>query len=75
MTDFWEAKYHALAAAAREIGQQNKRIEKVRAKDLQRIKQLVFDGLKTDGGHHKQWFLEQIGEMIGMKINKTGIVP
>ena len=22
--------------------------------------QLAFDGLMTDGGHHKQWYLEQI---------------
>ena len=24
------------------------------------IKELCIDGLLTDGGHHKQWYLEQI---------------
>ena len=26
----------------------------------ERVKELAVSGLLTDGGHHKQWFLEEI---------------
>jgi len=46
---------------------------------LEKIRNLVEDGLQTDGGHHKQWYLEQIGEVIGIDIDKEmheeGIAP
>lgn len=30
--------------------------------------ELIIDGLQTDGGHHKQWYLEQILiELVGKK--------
>ena len=33
--------------------------------DSTRILDLVLEGLATDGGHHKQWYLEQIAEVLG----------
>jgi len=33
-----------------------------------RIKSLVKSGLCTDGGHHKQWFLEEVLKLLGYKI-------
>jgi len=32
------------------------------------IKQLCIDGLLTDGGMHKQWYLEQILEKLGYDL-------
>ena len=29
---------------------------------------LIISGLLTDGGHHKQWFLEQLLIKLGYKI-------
>ena len=29
-------------------------------KKKEKIKKLCIDGLQTDGGHHKQWYLEKI---------------
>lgn len=28
--------------------------------EFERLEKLLVDGLRTDGGHHKQWYLEQI---------------
>ncbi len=43
------------------------------------IKQLVRDALDTDSADHKQWYLWQIGEALGMAISDTdtmeGVVP
>ena len=44
--------------------------------DREKIKSLVREGLCTDGDHHKQWFLEEIGKVCGMKIeieNRQGV--
>lgn len=30
------------------------------------IGSLVIDALLTDGAHHKQWYLEQIAEELGI---------
>jgi hypothetical protein len=32
---------------------------------VERMADLARDGLQTDGGHHKQWYLEQILEACG----------
>lgn len=32
------------------------------------IRDLILAGLNTDGGHHKQWYLEQIGEKLGIDV-------
>lgn len=34
------------------------------------IKDMCVDGLCTDGGHHKQWFLEQILLRLGFDIKQ-----
>jgi hypothetical protein len=43
------------------------------------IVELVLDGLYTDGGHHKQWFLEEIGRIVGVELTEEevelGIAP
>jgi len=31
-----------------------------------KIGELATDGLTTDGGHHKQWFLEEIAKLCGV---------
>ena len=46
---------------------------------LKKIRELVSDGLQTDGEHHKQWYLSQIGDLIGIDIyideEDRGIAP
>lgn len=36
---------------------------------LAAIRELVENGILTDGGHHKQWYLVKIGEVVGIDIN------
>jgi len=36
----------------------------------EKIKELCIAGLLTDGGHHKQWFLEEILKVIGIDLRK-----
>ena len=31
---------------------------------IEKVKELVEDAVWTDGGHHKQWYLCQIGEIL-----------
>lgn len=31
--------------------------------------ELAVDGLLTDGGHHKQWYLEEIIKALGMDLD------
>lgn len=31
----------------------------------EKIKKLAIEGLTTDGGHHKQWYLEEILKIVG----------
>ncbi len=38
--------------------------------DLDEIKNLCISGLRTDGGHHKQWFLEEILKELGYDLEK-----
>ncbi len=35
---------------------------------LDEIKELAISGLLTDGGHHKQWFLEEILKKLGINL-------
>lgn len=37
--------------------------------DLEEVRTIVLDGLKCDGDHHKQWYLEQVAGALGMEIN------
>lgn len=49
--------------------------------DKQLLKDLIEDGLCTDGGHHKQWYLEKIAKTLGIKLDgkdtewESGIAP
>lgn len=38
--------------------------------DESEIKELCIDGLLTDGGHHKQWYLEQILIKLGYDLKE-----
>ncbi len=37
---------------------------------IEKIKELAIDGLLTDGGHHKQWYLEKIIVELGFDLEK-----
>ncbi len=44
------------------------------------IRDLVIGGLTTDGEHHKQWYLEQIANALGIELTQEldyekGIAP
>lgn len=43
------------------------------------LEDLIIEALYCDGGHHKQWYLEQIAETIGMELLyddiEEGIAP
>ena len=32
------------------------------------VKDLIIEGLTTDGAHHKQWYLEQIANVLGIEL-------
>jgi hypothetical protein len=34
------------------------------------IADLVCEGVQTDGGHHKQWYLEQVAEKLGIELEE-----
>lgn len=40
---------------------------------------LVIRGLKADGAHHKQWYLEEIAKILGLDLSEVnyekGIAP
>ncbi len=36
--------------------------------NIEKAKNLVLEALYTDGGHHKQWYLEEIGKVLGIDI-------
>lgn len=39
------------------------------------LDQLVIDALGIDGEHHKQWFLEQIAEELGIPLDQVDYEP
>lgn len=39
----------------------------------EKIKELCIAGLQTDGGHHKQWYLEEILKACGYNLRKLSI--
>ena len=43
--------------------------------DYDKIKKLAIDGLCTDGGHHKQWYLEEILKALGhnLEVVRRGV--
>jgi len=47
---------------------------------MRRVAELLEEGLCTDGGHHKQWYLEEIAkelsiEVPGIEQREEGIAP
>ena len=45
-------------------GRKNKGGEMKRENEKDRIFKLCLEGLTTDGGHHKQWYLEKILKLV-----------
>ena len=47
--------------------------------DNEKLKELIEESLMTDGGHHKQWYTEEIARELGIDISKLdyekGIPP
>lgn len=49
--------------------------------EIKKIKELVLEGLEQEGGHHKQWYLERIAEVLFPGIDfdeldcERGIIP
>lgn len=37
---------------------------------IEKAKELAIDGLMTDGGWHKQWYLEEIIKALGYDLNE-----
>ena len=50
----------------------NKKTQKI-------VKELILDGLLTDGGHHKQWYLEEIAKALDIDLSneeyEEGVAP
>ena len=47
---------------------------------METIRELLIDGLTIDGGHHKQYYLDQIQQLLGFKLEEVcdfeeGIAP
>ena len=46
---------------------------------IESIEILIVEGLQTDGGHHKQWYLEKIAQELEIDLNdiehEKGIAP
>ena len=36
--------------------------------DVEKAQELAVDGLFTDDGHHKQWYLERVLEALGVDL-------
>ena len=41
--------------------------------EKEEIKDLCVEGLLTDGGNHKQWFLEEILKKLGYDLKEVSI--
>lgn len=39
--------------------------------EKEELKELCISGLKTDGAHHKQWYLEEILKKLGFELKKV----
>lgn len=40
------------------------------AKEKEKVKDLCIDGLITDEGHHKTWYIERVLEALGFDIKE-----
>jgi len=36
---------------------------------------LIIEALETDGGHHKQWYLERLADLLDIKHDNEGVAP
>jgi hypothetical protein len=43
-------------------------------RDLEQIKRFVLEGVSTDGAHHKQWYLCEIGLVCGLTMDFSDAV-
>lgn len=39
----------------------------------EKIRELVKEALYTDGAHHKQWYLEEIGKLVGINLDELRV--
>ena len=46
---------------------------KYKVSTIIRVQKLLGEGLCTDGGHHKQWYLEQIAKELGLEVPGTDV--
>jgi hypothetical protein len=45
-------------------------LEKIDISGVKKVVNLAIDGLLVDGGHHKQWYLEEILKTFGVNLNE-----
>jgi hypothetical protein len=45
-----------------------KRMKTLSKVNIEKAKNLVLEALYIDGSHHKQWYLEEIGRILGIDI-------
>jgi hypothetical protein len=38
--------------------------------NIEKVKELATNGLLTDGGHHKQWYLEEILKALDVNLDE-----
>jgi len=46
----------------------DERKETVSKVNIEKVKKLVIEALYTDGGHHKQWYIEKIGKVLRIDL-------
>lgn len=42
---------------------------------VSQARELAIEGLQTDGGHHKQWYLEEIAKTLGVDLEAVFYDP
>lgn len=75
---YWEMDEEA-GADARLIAAAPEMLAELKAlyKAVDDITQILIDGVEIDGGHHKQWALEQIAKKLNITLpeHEKGIAP
>ena len=39
------------------------------------VEHLLYEGLQTDGDHHKQWYLHQIAQKLSIDLDVIDVEP